>query len=463
MTARTSLERRLVIAVVAVLALALAGFSVLLHAAFRDSLVREFDARLEDDAQGVADMVEQHEDGSLELEGSLSDFERSHGLGYLEAWADDGSVLARSPGLGARDLPRDRSAGATEVTLPDGRRGRLYVTDRVPRRDDEEGQTRPSQNVRIAVARDTDEVDAAIAVLRRLLGLAGMSVLALSGGAAAIAIRRGFVPVHALAAKLERIDAERLGERVPTDGVPAELAKLVDKLNELLARLETAFARERQFTSDASHELRTPMAAIRSILEVALSRERAPSDYQTSLREALAVAVQTSGLVEQLLLLARVDARAVTVAREPVSLRELAAQGFGPLTAAARERKLSFENRIPEGAIVASDPEKLGVVAANLLGNAVQYASEGGIVRVRAAPEEGLVLEVENTGPALPESELERIFERFVRLDTSRSAAAQHAGIGLSLVRALCTVLGFDVKARNAGDGWVSFRVEGKR
>jgi signal transduction histidine kinase len=311
----------------------------------------------------------------------------------------------------------------------------------------------------VAVARNTGEIDRAIALLRRLLAVAGVSVLAMSGAATIIVMRRGFRPVRALAAKLAGMDARRLGEPISVDGVPDELTVLVAKLNELLSRLEAAFGRERQFTSDASHELRTPMAALRSILEVSLSRERNHDEYRASLREALAVVVQASELVEQLLMLARADGGEIPLCREPVSLRELAVGAFVPLATAAKERRLSFENQIPESAVVTSDREKLRVVVANLLGNAVQYATEGGVVSARSAPEEGLVLEVRNTGPALPESERERIFERFVRLDGSRTAAAEHAGVGLALVRSLCGSLGFAVSAHNDPESWVAFRV----
>jgi signal transduction histidine kinase len=311
----------------------------------------------------------------------------------------------------------------------------------------------------VAVARNTGEIDRAIALLRRLLAVAGVSVLAMSGAATIIVMRRGFRPVRALAAKLAGMDARRLGEPISVDGVPDELTVLVAKLNELLSRLEAAFGRERQFTSDASHELRTPMAALRSIIEVSLSRERNHDEYRASLREALAVVVQASELVEQLLMLARADGGEIPLCREPVSLRELAVGAFVPLATAAKERRLSFENQIPESAVVTSDREKLRVVVANLLGNAVQYATEGGVVSARSAPEEGLVLEVRNTGPALPESERERIFERFVRLDGSRTAAAEHAGVGLALVRSLCGSLGFAVSAHNDPESWVAFRV----
>jgi signal transduction histidine kinase len=459
LSAKQSLERRLVLAVVVVLALALSGFSLLLHAAFRDALVHGFDDRLEDDAQAIADMIEQHEDGTFEVEGSLPDFERTRGLGYVQAWKDDGSVLARSSALGVIELPR-ASAAARETTLPDGRRGRVYVTKRLPRRDVEGRQAIAVRPVIIAVARDTDEVEAAVSVLRRWLAILGASALALSSAATIVVMRRGFSPVHLLATRLSGIDERRLGQAVSAEGVPDELSPLVAKLNELLFRLEVAFARERQFTSDASHELRTPMAAIRSILEVTLSRERTPQEYRAALGDTLAVVVQANELIEQLLSLARLDAREVPVACAAVPMRALVTHSFTSMATLAKERRVSFENGIAETTTLVTDGEKLRLVVANLLANALQYANEGGIVCTRSAPEDGLVLEVRNSGPAIPDAELERIFDRFARLDASRSNGTQHAGIGLALVRSVCSVLGFRVSAANDGDGWVSFRVE---
>jgi signal transduction histidine kinase len=453
-----SLERRLVAVVVTVVTIALSTFSLLLYGAFRDGLLREFDARLEDDARGIADMVEEQADGTLELEGSLSDFERTRSVQYFEAWDRAGHVIFRSPRLGTRDLPRTPNPG-TEHDLPDGRKGRLIVADAHPRPDDADGSISPKA-LRVAVAKSTDELRSTTTLLARLLALALVLVLAISVVACIVAIRRGIAPVNEVARKLATLTVGDLGDPVQAGAVPIELTPLIDKLNDLLHRLHAGFARERQFTSDASHELRTPLAAVRSILEVSLASERQPGEYRTALNDALSVAKQMGELVEDLLMLARAEAGALPLTNESLAIRDLVTDAFAPFLPIASSRGLRIENLVTDDAIVISDRDKLRVVVSNLLGNAVQYATAGGAVSVRSEPQSGVVLEVSNSAPPLAAADLERIFERFVRLDSSRRGTTEHAGIGLALVRSLCGALGFRIVARNEREQQVVFRVE---
>jgi heavy metal sensor kinase len=459
----SSLGLRLTAAVVAVLGLSLCTFSLVLHATFSRALWRQFDERLAQDARAVANMVEERAVGPWEFEpGALEDFERKYGAVYYEVWMDDGTVLARSPPLGRGDLQRAPTRAGTTVDdtkLPDGRKGRLLLAS-LPPRSDEEGPPRPSgRRLTVAVARATDEVDATLATLRLVLWISGLSALVLAALAGTFAIRHGLAPVARLAARIAAMDARRLGERLPVEELPRELRPAVVKLNELLSRLERAFAFERQFSADVSHELRTPIAALRSMLEVATSRERLASEYQATLQDALNVVEQMNGLVESLLMLARLEAQQVRIADEEIAMRELVDESFAPLAAKARLRNLRFENLVPAGALVISDRDKLRIVLANLLANAVEYTVENGRVIVEGGASRNDVLAVCDSGPAIPESALERIFDRFFRLDSARSGSGEHCGVGLALARAVCGALRLSVTAENRPDGWVAFRI----
>ncbi len=436
---------------------------MVLHATFSRALWRQFDERLAQDARAVANMVEERAGGPWEFEpGALEDFERKYGVVYYEVWMDDGTVLARSPSLGRSDLRRPSSLAGTitdDTRLPDGRKGRLLLAS-LPPRSDEEGPPRPSgRRLTVAVARATDEVDATLATLRLVLWVSGLSALVLAALAGTFAIRHGLAPVARLAARIETMDAQRLGERLPVEDLPRELRPAVVKLNELLSRLERAFAFERQFSADVSHELRTPIAGLRSMLEVTGSRERPAAEYQATLQDALHVVEQMNGLVESLLMLARIEAEQVRIANEEIAVRELVDESFAPFAAKARLRNLRFENLVPAGALVVSDRDKLRIVLTNLLANAVEYTAENGRVIVEgvASPED--VLAVCDSGPAIPEDGLERIFARFFRLDSARSGTGEHCGLGLALTRAVCGALRLSVIAQNRPDGWVAFTI----
>jgi signal transduction histidine kinase len=464
MTPKTrSLHRQLTLALVAVLGLSLCAFSIVLHEAFRRGLLRQFDARLGEDAQAIADMVEERAQGPWQFErGSLEDFEPRRAAAYFEVWMDDGSILARSPSLGSAELdPRSvtRAGAAQRVTLPDGRQGRGLVVA-LPPRTDEEGPSQPSGRLlTIAVARQTLEVDVTLARFRVLLLASALSALLVASLAGFLAIRRGLLPLEQVSSRVDRIDAGALGERLPTENLPRELRPTVEKINELLARIETSFERERSFSAAISHELRTPLAGLRSLLEVTSRRERSTADYRHALDEALGIVRQMTALSENLLLLTRVEAQQIEVRPQEIALRDLVADCLEPHEARAELRSLQLQNLVPASARATTDREKLRIVVSNLLSNAVEYTSSGGTVRIQSDAAQGSLLEVWDSGPPIPDEALERVFDRFFRLDASRSNTDSHFGIGLALARGLCTSLTLGLVAVNLPDGSIAFRI----
>jgi two-component system heavy metal sensor histidine kinase CusS len=458
-----SLRLRLGAGIAAALGVSLCAFSLVLYVAFSRALWRQFDERLAQEARAVANMVEEREQDPWEIEPAVLDgFGSPYGVAYFEIWMDDGTVLARSPSLGTRDLDRPRPNSDTvvvESTLASGKHGRLLLASLLPRHD-EEGPLRPSgRRMTVAVARATDEVDATLATLRLLLWLSALAALSLAVLAGWLAIRKGLAPVARLAARLDGMGSQRLDERLPTEDLPRELRPAVLRLNELLGRLESSFQREHQFSADVSHELRTPLAGLRSLIEVAASRERPAAEYKAALEDGLRIVLQMHTLVENLLLMARLEARQVGVVTEEINLRMLVAECFGPFAAKADSRGLRFENLIPDDLTITSDREKLRIVLNNLLANAVEYTEETGYVVVESSTSSADIFAVCDSGPAIPESVLAKIFDRFFRSDSSRAKTGEHCGVGLALARALCQVLGLAIVAENRRDGWVAFRI----
>jgi heavy metal sensor kinase len=458
-----SLRLRLSVGVAVALGLSLSAFSLILYATFGHALWQQFDERLAQDARAVANMVEERAETPWEFEpAALEDFGKQGGAVYFEIWMDDGKVLARSPALGERDLARPRGhtvPSVVDISLPNGGKGRLLLAS-LPPRQDEEGPSQPSgRMLLIAVGRSTDEVDATLAALRMLLWASGLLVLGMAVLIGALAIRGGLSPLVRLATCIHGMDARHLGERFPVAELPRELRPMVLKLNELLARIEESFQRERQFSTDVSHELRTPLAGLRGLLEVSSLRERPATEYRAAIEESLPIVLQMTALVENLLMLARLESNQLRIDVEEIALRELVEECFGRFSAKAQVRQLRFENIVPAGISITSDREKLRVVISNLLSNAVEYTAEQGTLTVEVGKHPADVLAICNSGPAIPEAALEKIFTRLYRLDPSRRDTSEHFGLGLPLARSLCHALGLRIVAENRGNGQVVFQI----
>jgi signal transduction histidine kinase len=453
-----SLRSRLTIAVVSIVALSLGAMAAALFVGARRAAWQQHDAGQLARAQTFAALAE-HDDDGYELE--LPEAALLHGApAYLEVWLDDGRVLVRSRALGARDLQRSamRDGACRDTVLPDGRRGRSVELRFTPRDEAVGERARP---LTLVLAEGTEDVDAAIAGVRTWFAVVLACGLVIAALLTAWLVARAMRPIARLAAQIARIDDRRLETRFALDGHPAELTVPINKLNELLARLDASFARERAFTADVGHELRTPLAGLRTMLEVTALMDRSAPEYRAAIARALAIVVQLGALVENLLGLARLDGGELEIVQHEVSLRPLIDECWRSHALLADSRSLVFDNRIPAGSTITTDREKLKLVVGNLLANAAQYTSPGGWIAVTAG--EGAVLDVIDSGPPIPVEQLDKIFERLWRGDAGRSSTGLHCGIGLALARGLCEQLSLSLTARSQDDGSVRFRIERRR
>jgi signal transduction histidine kinase len=456
--ARYSLRTRLTVSIVVVLAVVLGGFGLVLEVTSERALWRALDARLDTEARALTKIVEEKRTGFVfEWEGiaGLPEFRDPKSGAYFQVWYPDGKVMMRSPSLGTLDL-----LAPGPISLPDGRPGRAafatepaHWVNKLPQPPDDQ-----RLRIRAAVARATEAEDAALRRLWNLfLGFTALAVL-VAGGAGAVMVSRGLRPALALASTLDSVEASHLGRRIVVPGLPRELEPPVAKLNELMARLDESFGRERRFTADASHELRTPLAGLRALLEVAASRERSGEEYRAVIAEAMNIVRQMHALAEDLLMLARLDSQQIEVVETPIALRSFVDEAWRPLAEQAQQRRLTFENAIAPRDTLVSDPDKLRLVLRNLLSNAAAYTEAGGRIEVKRG--DGVVFEVWDSGPAIPPEVMPRLFERFFRGDAARSGGGAHCGIGLALVQAVCGPMGLTVTAANPPSGGVCFRVE---
>ncbi len=449
-----SLRWRTTAVVVAVLVVILSLLAAGLYVGVRAAVWRQYDTELAARARALAEITEL-EDGGYEFE--IPPEPRGVPASFVEVWRPDGSMLVRSEAL-HDDLPRAFAHGETaaflDVTLPDHRAGRAVGIRFTPR-----GQDDPTtaDSLVLVLASGTETVDGALATVRRWFTVLGSCAVLAVALATAWSLGRGLRPLVRLGAELEQLDDCRLGTRLVSTMQPLELQVPVKKLDDLLGRLDAAFARERQFTADVSHELRTPLAGLRTLLEVAAHVERTPEDYREALREAISIVTQLGALVENLLMLVRLDAGPIELVSHPVPLRELVVECWRPYAARAAERGLVFRNLVPEDAALTTDRERLRLVLGNLLANAVEYTESGGWIEVASLP--GSALEVADSGPMIPAAQLERVFDRLWRGDDARADAdGVHCGIGLALSRSLCTCLALSLEASST-DERTAFRI----
>jgi len=461
-----SLRGRLLAGMVISAAVLLTGFGGLVYALVQRSLYAEFDAALVTTAHALAAAAEwDDEEFEIDLHAErVPEFQREDRPAYFQFWSENGKVLMRSPSLADRDLSRLDGTMANptiaDQVLPDSRPGRAVGIQLVPGEgeDGERHYRDTTRRVALVVARDTLTVRARLRQLLWTLLGAGGGVLAASLLISAVVVRRGLRPLNALAARIEAVREDDLGGRVPTERLPAELLPVGEKLNDLLGRLQTAFQRERRFTADVAHELRTPLAGVRSTLEVSLSRRREAEDYRLALVECLDIAQRMEAMVTNLLTLARLDAGQTTFKREQTHLAKLFDVCWQPFADDAARRGVAHQNALPPDLVCTTDRDGLAMVITNILANASEYADEGGHIEVsghKAA--EAVEVKIANTGCELPPEQASRVFDRFWRGDESRTATGLHCGLGLSLVRRILTALGGSADACVGEDG--TFRI----
>ena len=249
--------------------------------------------------------------------------------------------------------------------------------------------------------------------------------------------RRAFLPIEEIRRTAETIGAgSDLSARISTERTQGEIRQLAETFNEMFERLETSFEHERQFTSDASHELRTPVAVITSQAEYALLPDATTEEQREGLEVILEQAGKMSALISQLLLLARADNGTQQLSMAPTDLSLLAEEAAEQCRGSALQRQIRLELEIQPDVIVEGDPESLSRALRNLLENAIQYGRTGGFVKLNLGMEENsAVCSVQDDGIGISAEDLPRIWQRFYRADPSRNPSGSNTGLGLALVK----------------------------
>ena len=302
----------------------------------------------------------------------------------------------------------------------------------------------------VAVAIDMVQHQAFMRSFLQTLWFFVAGAAALTGILGWAAARRGLAPLRAIREQTQGVTAQQLNYRLPLESAPIELAELTQSLNDMLARLEEAFHRLSDFSSDIAHELRTPVSNLMTQTHVALSRARSADEYRNILESNAEEFEHMGRMISDMLLLAKADNGLVVPNRETFSLAAEVRALFDYYEALAEEKglRLSIEGE----AQVSADRLMLRRALGNLLSNAVRHSTINTELWVRIQPSQNdILIRVENTGETIPQELLERVFDRFFRVDPSRQRSSEGAGLGLAITKSIVVSHGGTISATSVG------------
>jgi signal transduction histidine kinase len=374
---------------------------------------------------------------------------------YFEQWTPDGTVQRKSPSLDDAELPRPtefaREGVRYNASLENGDRVRVSAM--------RFSQVGSIPAVDFAVALSRKDGDAKLSRLAVELVVGGVGCCAALCVLLALALRFAVRPLTRLGDQAASMGAGSLHMRFPAQAMPSEIVPVVSRLNDLIARLEESFERERRFSGNLAHELRTPLAAIRSTSEVAAKwpEQSSSEDYA----EIARITTRLQQTVDTLLLLARTETASANVVREKVALRSIVEECATLHAPRAREREITLTLQLADALSLEADARLLRIIVMNLIGNAVEYAPPHSEVTLVCRTFDR-VFEVSNAAPALTAEDIPQLFERLWRKDAARSDSA-HAGLGLSLARSCAEALGFVLTAELDSRGQLSVALRGKK
>jgi heavy metal sensor kinase len=439
---RLPIRLRLTLAFALAISFVLAGTGLFLYVRVSSALDQTINQGLRARATDVAALAQQADTG---LRNARRPLPGPSGA-FAQVLAAKGGVVDATPGLppgsllSKSELARAGGAASLVSSTVRGEHVRLLA---VPVHA--QGRT-----LVVVVGSSLEPRQSALADLRTQLLLGGPIALLLASLAGYMLAAAALRPVERMSEQAATISASSPGRRLPVPAGEDELARLGRRLNEMLARLEAALERERHFVADAGHELRTPLALLKTEIELALDKPESAPALQAALRSAGEETDRLSRLAEDLLFLARADADALPIRRSRVELADVLAAVAARYQRRANDLERRIETDAPAQLTILADRLRLEQALANLVDNALRYGA--GTVRLQAAERDGrLELHITDEGEGFPPDFLDRAFERFSRPDQSRSRAG--AGLGLGIVATIANAHDGTATAANRPNG----------
>jgi heavy metal sensor kinase len=430
----------------AVLAVVLTAFGVSAYLGMRHSIRQTVDEELQIRAEGVHQLIERTIQRGAEddlQEGLREHTELRQGGALLQVSDEQGNWLYRSPVMSDYGVPRP-------ATIP--RRATEFLGKDVPLRIWTKKVSVGGQSYVIQTAFEMDDFYEALNHFALLLFISIPTLLVCAAAGGYWISTRALAPVDLITQTARTISAQNLSSRLIVPNTGDELQRLSETLNGMLERLEAAFKKITQFTADASHELRTPVAVMRTRAELSLRKARSAGEYRDVIAEVLAELEKTSGLIEQLMFLARADSGAETLHFSATNVAEVLREACHQGSALAEAKQVAFQEQIPGGSMwIQGDASSLRRLFLILIDNAVKYTPASGHVEVSLRQNDGFaVAEVSDTGIGIADADLPNVFERFYRADKARTRESGGVGLGLSIGRWITEVHAGTIEVHSA-------------
>jgi len=366
----------------------------------------------------------------------------------------------------ASGTPKDNSFDPARVPVaPLGRNGEFYRKESLSRGDlllaavtyGVPGSVR--YMVEVGVSNLRTEGTLRQVLIMMAIGLPIGVCFAVTGGF--VLVRRALKPVEQIAHKAQDITQHNLSQRLPVVQTGDELERLSISLNHMISRIEDSIQSSKQFVADASHELRTPLTVLRGELEGLAQDQQLRPQTRETLGSMLEEVDRLAEIVEGLLALSRLDAGEANSECVPFDLGELAATTADQMSLLAEDKDITVICDTSPGVLVEGDRPRMKQVVVNLLDNAIKYTPSGGRVCLKITHDDGYaILEVADNGIGIPQEALPHVFKRFYRVDGSRSREQGGAGLGLSIVKSICTAHGAQVEVASVSGKGSRFRIK---
>ena len=440
-TRRLPVRWRLTLWFAALLALVMALFGGAVYVVLRQQLYDSFDEQLLNQTALTLAAVSV-KDGAPTLERSVANV--ADGEFFLRLLDTDGATVFETGG-NAAGIPVDPSviaaalAGLTEYSAAQDEDAETLRLISVPVRPDEAESDIAGV---LQVGLDRNEIDEPLGGLLSTLVLAGPAVLLFAAAGGYLLAGRALRPVATITDLAARIGAGDLGSRLNLDLPDDELGRLARTFDAMLSRIDDAFERQRRFTADAAHELRTPLSLMRSQVDLTLARPRATGAYREALQAVDGDISRMTALVGTLLTLARSDARQLAKERAPFDLADTVRLVVEQYAAVAEEAGVGLRDESSPTPLVA-DEDLLMQLLINLVDNALAHTPAGGTVVAGCRPHDGRIqLWVGDSGEGIAAEHQDRVFDRFYRIDAGRSRDRGGTGLGLAICRAIAEAHG---------------------
>ena len=439
----------------AVLAVVLSAFGLAAYLEMRHSIHRTVDEELQIRAEGVRQLIQRNLDRGTEddlQEGLREHTELRMGGALLQVSDQQGNWIYRSPVMSDYGVPRMTAPPKNAVDFRTRVRTAKGEDAVMPLRVWTQKAAVGGETYLIQSAFEMDDFYEALDHFALLLWVS-IPLLLLSAAAGGYWIStRALAPVDQITQTARTISAQNLSSRLVVPATGDELQRLSETLNGMLARLEAAFKKITQFTADASHELRTPVAVMRTRAELSLRKARSAEEYRDVIAEVLTELEKTSALIEQLMFLARADSGAETLKFAPTNVGEILREACHQGTALAEAKQIGFQEQITGDPMwIQGDAGSLRRLFLILIDNAVKYTPANGHVEVSLHRNDGYaVAQVRDTGIGIAETDLPNVFERFYRADKARTRETGGVGLGLSIGRWITEVHAGTIEVQSA-------------